>query len=139
MKTLFSHGIAFFICLLCSTSCKKNNDNANDNSNKTVPEKIQGIWHLSNVIYNDHFNNTDNRDTIFGSFTDIIDFRTDGKVYAFVQGTRDTSTYTIPSDSQIIIENQSFEIKILTDKALSLYGKEVIGADYSEETENFTR
>ena len=137
MKFLFSFIIVLTLTLT-NTSCKKKDDN-NSTHNKTVAEKIQGIWHLNNVIYNDHVDNVDNRDTLTGASGDIVDFRTDGKVYSNVQGTRDTVSYSVTTDSQIIIDIYTFDIKILTDNAFTIYAKDAIGADYSEETDNFIR
>ena len=90
-------------------------------------------------MYNDHYNNTDYRDTLFGTPSDIIDFRTDGKVYTNVFGQYDTSTYSVPSETQLIIDTTTFNIQTLTDNTLKLYSKETDRANYTEETENLIR
>lgn len=136
MKSAFSLIAIFLILTLCNSSCKKDKDK---DTNKTVAQRIQGVWHLDKAIYNDHIDNVDYRDSTIGTASDVIDFRTDGKVYTYVQGEYDTSSYTIPSDKQITIDIQTFEIRALTDNSLTLYAKETDGQDYYEETDSFKR
>ncbi len=81
----------------------------------------------------------DNKDTTAGTAGDVLDFRTDGKVYTNVQGIKDTTTYSVPTDTQVIINGQAFDIKVLTNNQFTLYSKITSGVDYSEETDNLKR
>ncbi len=67
---------------------------------------------------------------------DIIDFRTDGKVYTNIQGQPDTTNYSLSGDTKIVIDgNLNYEIKTLTSTSFVLHEKEVgTGTDFYEET-----
>lgn len=100
----------------------------------TTAEKVQGTWQLQSDIYHEFVNGENNSDTTSG-ISSTIEFRKDGKVYANIQGEKDTSAYSLSGDTQIIMDqDQTYEIKTLTSNSFILYSKETQGADYYEET-----
>lgn len=120
-----------FIALLTFylTACKKS-----DNQPKTTIEKVQGKWSLQSEVLNEHLAGHDNITTTPGEANDIIDFRTDGKVYSVVTGIQDTSTYALSGDTKIILDGtQSYDIKALTSSSFIIYNKEIYGTDEYDE------
>ena len=85
---------------------------------------------------NDHFSGEDNITSITGTASDIIDFRTDGKVYTNIQCQADTTTYVIAGDSKITINgDQDYDITRLTSNSFILHEKvNASGTDFYEET-----
>jgi hypothetical protein len=113
--------IAFAILLLFS--CSKDKDETL--KPKTTLEKIQGVWQLQKSYFYEHYEDMEFKDSVTGTAADLVDFRTDGKVYSIVKGDADTSAYSLINDTKLRIEDQDFEIKTLTDNNLSLYSKDV--------------
>ena len=100
----------------------------------TTAEKVQGTWQIQTDIYHEFVNGVDHSDTTSG-INATIEFRNDGKVYSNYQGQKDTTTYTLSGDTQMILSgNETYDIKELTSNSFILYTKAVQGADYSEET-----
>ena len=138
-KTIFMKKILSAVVILAFFSisfiaCKKE-------KTKTTAEKIVGTWQVSNVVYNDHTNGADH---IISSndFTasDTYEFRADGTVVANIQGSSDSSTYTISTDNKLTVtDDATYDIKTLDDHALVIYSKEVTGSDYTEVTVTFKR
>ncbi len=111
-------------------ACKKSVDQ------QTTIEKIQGKWQLQSDIQNSHYLGQDNIDTITGKPGDIVDFRTDGKVYTNIGGEKDTSTYALSGDTKMIFDGTLvFDIITLTANSFIFYNKETTGAsDFTEVT-----
>lgn len=111
-------------------ACKKSVDE------QSTIKKVQGIWQLQSDIQNHHFSGHDNIDTITGEPGDIVDFRTDGKVYTNIGGGKDTSTYALSGDTKIIFDGTLvFDIITLTANSFIFHNKETTGAsDFSEVT-----
>ena len=103
-------------------SCKKNKNTA------TTLQKIQTKWSVESVIDHEHDPSSlpiDTTTTYLGVATDYVDFRNDGKVYSYFDGSADTSPYTLSGDTTIIINLLGkFKIQSLTDHVLKLYDKE---------------
>lgn len=76
-------------------SCKK--DKA------TTLQKIQAKWSVESIIDHEHDPSFDTTITTQGVPADYIDFRNDGKVYSFLDGSRDTSAYALSGDTTISI------------------------------------
>ena len=79
---------------------------------------------------------------IRGVAADYVDFRADGKVYSFTDGSADTSDYVLSGDTTIIITaSGNLKIQTLTDHALKLYGREddPSTSSYFEETINLKK
>lgn len=111
------------------TACKKS-----DKQPKTTIEKVQGKWSLQSEVLNQHVAGHDDITTTPGEANDIIDFRTDGKVYSVVTGIQDTSTYALSGDTKIILDGtQSYDIKELTSSSFIIYNKEIYGTDEYDE------
>ena len=107
-------------------SCKKSD------KQQTTIEKIQGKWQLESDIFNDHFSGQDNIDTTAGDPGDIVDFRTDGKIYTNIGGGKDTSTYALSGDTKIVLDGtQVFDIITLTANSFIIYNKETTGPQIS--------
>src|ERR1700692_3642906 len=90
----------------------------------TTIEKVQAKWNLVTDTFNDHVSGQDNISTITGATGDIIDFRTDGKVYSNIQGGADTSTYALSGDTKIVINGiLNYDITTLTSNSFILHDK----------------
>jgi signal peptidase I len=102
----------------------------------TTLEKIQGKWQLDKDVFNDHFSGQDNIDSITGMPGDIIDFRSDGKVYTSIQSQVDTTTYSLSGDTKLVVDgNQNYDITTLTSNSFILHQKvNASGSDFYEET-----
>ena len=126
-KIIHSFLIITLIAFLFS-ACKKKDVKL------TTAEKVQGTWQLQTDIYHEFVSGVDHSDTTT-ALNATLEFSNDGKVYSVYQGQKDTTTYTLSGDTQIIIDlDQTYEIKTLTSSSLVLYNKEIQGADYYEET-----
>lgn len=110
-------------------ACKKTD------KQQTTAEKVQNKWQLVSDVENHHVSGQDHFDTIMGTQGDIVDFRTDGKVYFDNGGINDTSTYTLSSDTKIVLDTQVFDIITLTTNSFIFYEKTITGAsDFDELT-----
>jgi hypothetical protein len=106
---------------------------------KTTAEKILGKWTLVTETYNDYYNNTSHITTYPGSASDIIDFRTDGRVYDGPNGTS-SSSYSVISDTKLSVDGVTTDINALTDNQLILHAKiPGVGTDYDEYTSTYRR
>jgi len=128
MKNIFHSLLIITLFSFLFSACKKKDVQL------TTAEKVQGTWQLQTDIYHEFINGIDQSDTTIGANM-TIEFRNDGKVYSNNQGQKDTTTYTLSGDTQIIIDqDQIYQIKTLTSNSFILYYKETQGADFSEET-----
>jgi len=128
MKKIFQSLLIITLISFLFSACKKKDVQL------TTAEKVQGTWQLQTDIYHEFVSGTDYSDTTTGP-NSTLEFRNDGKVYSDLQGQKDTSTYTLTGDNQIVINgNITFDIKTLTTNLFVLYTKQTQGADYSEET-----
>jgi outer membrane lipoprotein-sorting protein len=92
---------------------------------KTTTEKVLGIWKINNIVYKEIYNGTTNNSSYNGIVTDVMDFRADGKIYWNFSGVKDTSVYSILSDSKLQFDGDQFDIRTLTDNQMSLYNKDI--------------
>ncbi len=118
------------------SACKKK-----DKQPQTTIEKIQGKWNLENETDNVHTGGQDNITNSPGGISDVVDFRTDGKVYSDVFGTKDTSGYILSGDTKIVLDGtEIFDIKTLTSNSFIIYNKEIFSSDeYDEVTISLKR
>ena len=130
MKKFITSAILALLVTFYLPACKKSD------KKQTTLEKIQGVWQLETDVDNEHVSGQDNITTITGAAGDILDFRTDGKVYSNLQGEADTSTYALSGDTKIVIEGiVTLDITTLTANLFVLHNKEILGGtDFSEET-----
>jgi hypothetical protein len=115
------------------TACKKKD------VEKTTAEKVIGNWKVNSITSKQVFNGNTTNYPYTGIATDFMDFRADGKIYWNLGGTKDTSAYTIISESKLQFDGDEFDIKVLTDKQMSLFNKTTEPnnpADYYETTFN---
>ena len=111
-------------------SCKK------DDPTPTTTQRVQGVWKLDQVISYYQFTGFPAaRDTTFGLATDYVDFRTDNKVYSFVDGQYDTSTYAIISDNALLLDGDTTNIQTLTATNFNLFSSDYVNStNFSEVT-----
>jgi hypothetical protein len=122
MKKLFLFSSSVIMLAFIFESCKKDKDT----SPATTLQKIQAKWSVESIIVHEYDPPSDLTDTTQGVAvaTDYVDFRTDGKVYSFLAGELDTSSYTLSGDTTIIVDLfANFKIQSLTDHVLKLYTK----------------
>ena len=145
MKKLLLFG---FATVLVFTACKKKTEEVVPVVPvKTTTEKIQAVWKVTSLVYNDFYSNANHPFTQTGIATDYVDFRTNGKVYVQFgnpssASSRDTSSYTIVNDNTIKIDTDNFEIKTLTANQLVLYNKTINSTtplEYDESTFNLNK
>lgn len=137
LTKLISAAILFSMISLSIFSCKKEST-----SPKTTQEKIAGRWKLQSSVRNNFYAGMAHITTYTGTAADYADFRSDNKVYSYVDGSYDTSAYGIISDTKIWIEYTTavFDIQTLTDTQLKLYMKLIYNAaEYDESTLDFSR
>ena len=118
-------------------ACKKESSTP-----KTTQDKISGKWNLQSAVTNNYYSGSSHIITYTGTAADYADFRNDGKVYSFVDGSYDTSRYAIISDTKMWIDNDStvFDIQTLTNTDFKIYMKEIYGpGDYHESTTSLKR
>lgn len=115
------------------TACKKSSDTQQP---QTTLQKIQNKWLLVNVVDNDHYSGSDHITTTPGTSNDYFDFRADGKIYYSIGSYKDTVTYSLPSDTKILIDGtETYDIKTLTSNSFIIYLKDISGLpDFFEET-----
>ncbi len=102
---------------------------------QTTLQKIQAKWQLQTYYENDHYLGADHIRNMTGTSNDYLDFRTDGKVYSFIFGNKDTASYSLINDTHLLIDGvTTYEIKTLSASLFSIYGKEISGSDFLEET-----
>ena len=118
--------------LLFVFGCKK----SDTQQPQTTLQKIQAKWQLQTYLENDHYSGIDHITNSPGSTNDYLDFRSDGKVYVSLFGSKDTSTYSILNDTKIIFDSYAlFDIKTLTANSFIMYGKQTYGSsDFDEQT-----
>ncbi len=116
-------------------SCKKTGT-----LNKTTSQKVLGKWSYVSNITVEYNAGVATPYSYPVSAADYIDFRNDGKVYDYSQGTYDTTTYSIVNDSLLKVDNYTLQIKTLTAKTFVIYSKEYFnGTDSSENTTTFKK
>lgn len=130
MKQIIYFSATVLLALFYLPACKKSD------KPQTTIEKVQAKWQLVTQVDNNHVSGQDNISTITGTTGDIIDFRTDGKVYSNTQGQADTTTYALSGDTKIIIDgNLDYDITVLTTNSFILHSKLLAGgSDFYEET-----
>lgn len=116
------------------SACKKSDTQRT--TTQTPLQKIQAKWQLQTYVYNDHYANMDHLTNLTGGANDYLDFRTDMKVYTYLFGSRDTSTYALSGDTKVVIDGTDiFDIKTLTNNSFIMYNKDNgSGTDYEEIT-----
>jgi hypothetical protein len=103
---------------------------------KTTGEKILGRWSLVSNSFNGYYSGSTHVANYIGIASDYIEFKSDGKFTASYQGITQIQTYSLPSDSKMIIGGENHDIRTLTDNSLILYMKipGVITGEYEEQT-----
>ena len=118
MKNIITAAALILLVTFYLPACKKSD------KQPTTLEKVHGKWQLDTDVSNDHFSGQDNITAIAGMAGDVLDFRTDGKVYTNIQGQADTTTYSLSGDTNIVIDgNLNYDITTLTSASLILHEK----------------
>jgi hypothetical protein len=123
MKKIITSALLASLVIFYLPECKKSD------KPQTTLEKIQGKWQLVSDVENDHIAGQDDITTYTGAPGDFLDFRADGKVYISIQGEQDTSTYTLSSDTKIVLDGTPSDIITLTSNSFIIHDKEISGAD----------
>lgn len=137
IKTMLA-ALILTAAILPFVSCKKGEPAIDSRS---VMEKISGKWKLQSSVYDRFYSGVSHSMTYTGTAADYADFRSDGRVYSFIDNSYDTSAYGFISPTKIYIETFTNAFNItLTDVNLKLYQKQFLtGGDYNESTVNLTR
>lgn len=131
MKKIITSVAVATLLIFCLSACKKSSDTQTP---QTTLQKIQAKWQLENYYENDHYSGADHIKNTVGTSGDYLDFRSDGKVYTSLFGYKDTVTYSLITDTQLLIDGVSkYDIKTLTTNSFVIYGKDVSGSDFLEE------
>ena len=133
MKKIITSIAIVTLITFCLPACKKSSDTQQP---QTTLQKMQAKWQLETLFQNDHYSGTDHIMNITGTVNDYLDFRTDGKIYSSIQGNRDTTTYSLASDTKLLIDGvNNYDIKTLTSASFIIYLKDISGLpDFFEET-----
>jgi hypothetical protein len=132
MKKILSLTASIILLGLISFSCKK--------AKETTAQKLQHKWTIVSEVDNSHDSGGDDINTSVGVAGDFLNFNADGTVTSQFEGSADTSTYSLISDTEISISGETFTIKTLSDTQLVLYIRDIISAtDYDESTVNLKR
>lgn len=137
IKTMLA-ALLLTAAILPFVSCKKGEPAIDSRS---VMEKLSGKWKLRSSVYDRFYSGVSHSMTYTGTASDYADFRSDSRVYSFIDNSFDTSSYGFISPTKIYIDTftNNFDIT-LTDVTLKLYQKKFLtGGDYNESTVNLTR
>ncbi len=128
-KTFLFIAIAAFTAILFS-ACKK------DDAPATTAQKLQQKWIFEKTYsHGVEAGFPEYRDTLIGVAGEYVDFRTNNLVISYVDGVYDTLTYSIISDSKLILDGDTTDIQVLDDTQCRLYSKSVYSAtNYDEFT-----
>jgi hypothetical protein len=133
MKKIFQLTAFIMLVGISMISCKK--DKA-----ETTAQKIQHKWTVVSSVDNYHDASGDDISTTPGDTGDYVNFASDGSVTTLFNGTSNSGSYSIISDTQMTIETETYTIKTLTSTQLVLYAKEDIATgEYEEFTINLKR
>lgn len=131
-KLLLSSAI---LAVLIISACKKSNNSS------TASPSLMGKWGVvsvsdtmvinGSVLYSDNY---------MGTPSDYLEFRSDGKAHAFINGNDNTVDYQLQGSDKVIIDGQLYSIQVLTTTNCRLYYNDYTDANnYSHETINLTR
>ena len=129
------------IILLISTgliACKKESTP----QSKTTQEKFVGKWNLLSEVTNNYYSGSNHITTYPFTAGDYTEYRSDGKMIEYKNGSYDTFNYGFVSDSRIWILyiGNYFDIKTLTETDLQIYHKdEYSPTEYYESTLNLKK
>jgi hypothetical protein len=133
MKKVFLFTTAMVLLAAVFSSCKKN-------KTETTTQKLQHNWTLVSIIDNSHDASGDDIVTTTATAGDFMNFNANGTATFQFDATPGTVSYSIISDTEILLATETFTVKTLTNTQLVLYVKDVISAtDYDEETINLKR
>jgi hypothetical protein len=133
-KTILFFAVAAIVSISFS-ACKK------DKAEATTTQKIQTKWNFESEFYHSvQPGLPEYRDTLVGLVGEYADFRTDNKVYSYIDGYYDTTTYSIVGDTKIVIDGDTNTIQTLNESKFTIYRKDITStADYTELTINLKK
>lgn len=125
------------VTTLLFTACKKDKEDDSTTTDDGVneefvmptgePAKVMGKWQVASITTNNHFTGVDHIETYNGTAADYAEFKNSGKLHTFFQGVLDVSNFTVRSATQITIDGDPADIKVLTDSKLVIYDKDKTG------------
>ncbi len=96
------------------------------NTEKTMRmnrRQVQGKWRILNYTKNDHYENSDHHEVVYGKSRDYMYFRTSGKVAYSLGADVSTSDYSLTTDSTIQYGQRTCLIQGINSNSLSLVYK----------------
>ena len=135
MKTITKLVSATALAAIILVSCKKDDPTPIP----TTIQKIQAKWTFDKLTDLNIFMGTSTRDTLYGTAAEYVDFRTDNKVYSFIDSDYDTASYTLLNDNKIIMfDNTGYrdtsDIRVLNINQLQLFSTGTYTNGYYENT-----
>jgi len=119
--------VSFFILMAC-------------NKEEDIHTSLQHKWSVNNVIFKIKTAQLDTTYTYVGEPQDYFDFRNDGKIYRHLDNQTDTSVYQWISDTELLVEEDTFMISVITNTQLQLrYLDSLGGGSYFQNLYNLTR
>lgn len=135
MKTISKIVSATALAAIIFVSCKKDDPAP---APLTPLLQLQAKWTFEKITEHDFFMGVSSRDTFPANPGEYLDFRTDNKVYSYVDAEYDTSSYSLLGTNKLILSdnvyNDTFNIQVLTNNQFQLYVRENDGTDYYEYT-----
>ena len=125
------------ISIVAFQACKKSSSTA-----PTTQQLLQNSWQVQTVSTITHMQgSTDQTTNYTGVPGDIFDFRNDGKLYVSIQGSKDTSNYSIVSNNQFSVNGSVLaNIATLTSNSLIFNIKTTTtSTDYDQATYTLAR
>lgn len=134
--------VTAFIALF--VSCKKEESKSSTTETPlTTAQLVQNKWSLVNVLDINYVGATTTIDYIdtlvVGGPNDYIDFKPNNLAYLLAQGEYDTLTYSIVSDSKIILDDELLDIAKLTKNEFVISFSERTKAPYYDNVINLKR
>ena len=114
------------------TACHKDDS-------RSVSEKIMGKWDVANYTQTVSTGGSVTTTTVTPGPGSYIDFRNDGKYYSYLFGNYDTASYSVLSDSYLLMDGDSSVIRGLSDHNFSIAQRTYSGADYTDIQANLTK
>ncbi len=129
MKKKATLTISLLLLILFSCATLSNAASAVDSKEQLLKRK----WQLNRQVFINHDNTGTDSSTVTGTKHDFIEFRKDGTALVMYKGSKDVLQYQVVSDSLLSIENTTYKIIQLDNKALQLYQDNESNGNYNRE------
>ncbi|WP_205512385.1 hypothetical protein [Longitalea arenae] len=104
------------LLIVCTAACKKEEE-------KGLTEKLMNKWSLVQILDTTYTSTAAAVPNKYeGKTGEYMDFRTDGKLYSFINGTYDTASYTYSEKNlKVNVQGFKYNIVMLTDHSMVLH------------------